>query len=318
MVIRNDIPLKWLLFYNWKSLVTLTLISVLAVLIKKFPHITLDIPISITAMLSGALSIYLGFRSNNAYDRWWEARQIWGAMINYSRAWGRQVETFLYASNGSSDEELIKIKKELVYRHIAFVHALRVFLRGSQSFAHEQTKEIFTTRNDIEEIKPFVSAEEFELIKSTKNPPNVLLHIQGQRLAEASKMGLLSDYRFIHMDQTLVEFNNIQGRSERIKNTAFPRAYSYFQRVFVWTHGIIIPFAYVSYVDWMVIPIAFVLNYVFFAIDFVSSRTEDPFENRWDDIPLSAISRTVEINLRETLGEKELPPKFEVVEGVLF
>lgn len=314
MVIRNHIPLKWLLFYNWRSLVALNLIAAAAVYMWKNYHYGVQIPVSVSAMLSAALSIYLGFRSNNAYDRWWEARQIWGSLINYSRAWSRQVITFIDADSDEGKE----LKKRLIYRHIAYAHALRIFLRGGASVAHEQGKEIMVTRNDIEEIKEFLPLAEFEMVKKCKNPPNMLLQIQGEELAKAYKDGWLTDFRFMHIDQTLVEFNNVQGRSERIKNTAFPRAYSYFQRLFVWTHGIVLPFAFVDLLGWTVIPVAFILNYVFLAIDFVSSRTEDPFENRWDDIPLSSISRTVEINLKESLHEQDLPPKFPEVNGILF
>lgn len=315
MVIRNDIPLKWLLFYNWKSLIALNAVAGFAVYMHNTFHWGVQMPVSVSAMLSAALSIYLGFRSNNAYDRWWEARQIWGSMINYSRAWARQVITFI---DSDSLEKSQALKKRLIYRHIAHAHALRVFLRGGASFAHEKTKEVLEARNDIDEIKEFLSDEEFQMVKGLNNPPNMLLQIQGEEISKAYKDGLLTDFQLIHMDQTLVEFNNVQGRAERIKNTAFPRAYSYFQRLFVWTHGIVLPFAFVDILGWKVIPVAFILNYVFLAIDFVSSRTEDPFENRWDDIPLSAITRTVEINLKESLGEKELPPKFPVVQGVLF
>jgi putative membrane protein len=318
MIIRNNIPLSWLLFYNWKSLLILNSVAVVAVLLKKEFGIVLNIPTTVVTILSAALSIYLGFRSNNAYDRWWEARTIWGAVINYSRSWSRQVQTFIHPNNLINQEQTDKFKQELIYRHIAFVNALRVFLRGGQSVAHEQTKELFTTSNTIADIEPFISEAEFELVKKADNPPNMLLDIQGRKLEWALREGLISDYRLVHLDQTLVEFNNVQGRSERIKNTAFPRSYSYFQRVFVWTHGLILPFAYVKFLNWSAVPVAFLLNYVFLAIDFVGSRTEDPFENRYDDVPLTAICKTIERNLKESLGEKELPEKEKLIEGILF
>jgi ion channel-forming bestrophin family protein len=318
MIIRSTMPLRWIFFYAWKSLLLIVGISVLAVVLHKYAHVTIPIPVTVSAMLSAAVSIYLGFRSNNAYDRWWEARCIWGALINISRAWARQVATMLEVGEGDSSEEVEAIKKRLIYRHIAFTHALRVFLRGGPSIAHEKTKELYQVKNDIEEIKEFLSEEDYLRVKDCNNPPNMLIQMQGEDLALACKKGFLTDYRFMHLDQSLVEFNNIQGRSERIKSTAFPRAYSFFQRVFVWTHAIVVPFAFVSLLGWMIIPASFILNYVFFAIDFVSSRIEDPFENRWDDISLSAISRTVEINLKEIRGEKNLPPKIAPIDGILF
>lgn len=318
MIVRNNLPLRWLLFYNWKNLLILNFIALFAVILKQFYGIVFNIPISVVTILAAALSIYLGFRSNNAYDRWWEARIIWGALINYSRAWSRQCLTFIRSKSEDDQNIVTELQRELVYRHIAFAKALRIFLRGGASVAHEQTKELYQVTNDINDIAPFISKEEFLKVSQADNPPNVLLDIQGKRINWALDNGYLSDYQMVHLDQTLVEFNNIQGRSERIKNTAFPRSYSYFQRLFVWTHGLVIPFAYVRYLDWWAIPVAFVLNYVFFAIDFVGSRTEDPFENRYDDVSLSAISKTVERNLKESLGEKELPMKEKPIDGILF
>jgi len=318
MVIRKSIPFRWLLFYNWPTLLIINLVAVAAVVLKKQFGIVVEMPITTVTIFAAALSIYLGFRSNNAYDRWWEARIIWGGFINSSRAWARQVTTMLTPSAEFAMDELEAAKRELVHRHIAFAHALRVFLRGSRSVAHETGRELFQTSNTYEDMRPFLDPDEYDRIVACDNPPNMLLQHQGQRLADLAAAGVLSDYRHMHLDATLVEFNHVQGRSERIKNTAFLRTYSWFQRVFVWTHGIIVPFAYVNLLGWSVVPIAFVLNYVFISIDFVSSRTEDPFENRYDDVPLSTICRTIEINLREVLDEKPLPARLEPVEGILF
>jgi putative membrane protein len=318
MVIRKSIPLRWLLFYNWPTLLIVNLVAVLAVVLKKYYGIVIEMPITTVTVFAAALSIYLGFRSNNAYDRWWEARIIWGSFINSSRAWARQVTTLLEASDVVDERELAAVKRELILRHIAFANALRVFLRGSRSVAHETVRELYRASNSYEDMRPFLTEEEYEQVVACNNPPNMLLQHQGERLAELAAAGVLTDYRLVHLDDTIVEFNNVQGRSERIKNTAFLRTYSWFQRVFVWTHGIIVPFAYVNQLGWSTVPIAFVLNYVFISIDFVSSRTEDPFENRYDDVPLSSICRTIEINLLEVLDEKPLPPRLAPVDGILF
>lgn len=318
MVIRKSIPLRWLLFYTWRSLVVVNLLTVAAVVLKKYFDVVIEMPITTVTIFAAALSIYLGFRSNNAYDRWWEARTIWGALVNSSRAWARQVTTLLTPSDRLDEGAIAAARRELVHRHIAFAHALRVFLRGGRSVAHETGPELLQASNTYEDMRPYLDPDEYEAIRGCDNPPNMLLQRQGQRLAELARQGALSDFRLVHLDGTLVEFNHVQGRSERIKSTAFIRSYSWFQRVFVWTHAIIVPFAYVNLLGWSVVPIAFVLNYVFLSIDFISSRTEDPFENRHDDVPLSTICRTIEINLLEVLEDKPLPPRLDPVDGVLF
>ncbi len=318
MLIRRTIPLSWLLFYNWPTLVMINLVAIVAAMLKEWYDIGIDMPVSAVTVFSAALSIYLGFRSNNAYDRWWEARSIWGSLINSSRAWARQVTTMLEATEACSGKALEGVQRELVHRQIAFVHALRVFLRGSPSVAHDITLELFQTTNTYEDMRPFLSADEYERVVACANPPNMLLQHQGVRLAELATEGVLSDYRHMHLDDTLVALNDVQGRSERIKTTAFLRTYSWFQRVFVRMHGVLVPFAYVNAMGWAMLPVAFILNYVFVSIDFISSRTEDPFENRFDDVPLSTMCRTIEINLLEVLGEKPLPPRLPPVRGIAF
>jgi putative membrane protein len=318
MLIRKSIPLSWLLFYNWPTLLIINLIAVVAVVLKEWYGVVFDMPVTAVTVFSAALSIYLGFRSNNAYDRWWEGRIIWGSLINSSRAWARQVLTMLEDADGCRGDELDAAKRELIHRHIAFAHALRVFLRGSASVAHENTRELYRATNTYEDMRPFLAPDEYEQVVACTNPPDMLLRTQGRRLAELAEAGALSDYRRVHLDTTLVGLNDVQGRSERIKNTAFLRTYSWFQRMFVRTHGLIVPFAYVGTLGWATLPVAFILNYVFISIDFISSRTEDPFENRFDDVPLSTICRTIEINLLEALDERPLPRRFEPVEGILF
>lgn len=318
MLVRKSIPLSWLLFYNWPTLLIINVIAIVAVVLKEWYGVVFDMPVTAVTVFSAALSIYLGFRSNNAYDRWWEARIIWGGFINSSRAWARQVTTMLEPVEACQGADLEAVKRELVHRHIAFAHALRVFLRGGRSVAHETTQELYRASNTYEDMRPFLEEDEYAKVLSADNPPNMLLQHQGRRLAELAALGVVSDYRHVHLDTTLVALNDVQGRSERIKNTAFLRTYSWFQRVFVRTHGLIVPFAYVGTLGWATLPVAFVLNYVFISIDFISSRTEDPFENRFDDVPLSSMCRTIEINLLEVLDEQPLPPRMEPVAGIVF
>lgn len=277
----------------------------------------LSIPFNAVATLSTALAIYLGFKNNNAYERWWEARKIWGLLVNYSRAWGREVLTLSFAREGQEDPELTAWKRKLLYRHMAFVHGLRVFIRAPKDY-NKKVSEVIEQPNSYEDIRPFLSAEEYKSVLDKQNPPNYLLKLQGEDLKEGYAKGWLSDYRFVRLDETLTEFNNHQGMSERIKNTPFPRPYSFFSRVFVHIHGTMVPFAFIEDLGWVNIPLSLTINFVFLALDLVGERTEDPFENRMDDTPLTNISVTIEQNLKEMLEEDKLPEKPDPVQGVVF
>ncbi|SFI40616.1 bestrophin family protein [Planctomicrobium piriforme] len=318
MFVRRNIPWSWTLYYAWPSLLYFLAVDLTVYWQRdRIQQLHLDLPFEPISMMATALAIFLGFKNNEAYGRWWEARKIWGLAVNYSRAWARQVLT-LMDSPEAEHVELSEFQKQLIYRHIAFIHALRIFLRSTSSFPQEETAdEPVSARNDYRECRPFIDDDEFKQMKRSDNPPEVLMQMQGRGLQQARRRAWVSEYVLIQLDQTLVEFNNVQGRAERIKKTPLPRPYSYFQRVIVHVLGTLLPFGLVANMGWLMVPLSFVVSFVFLALDLIGSRTEDPFENRVDDTPLSAISRTIERNMREALGEKDLPAPLEPERGVL-
>ena len=316
MIVSRNLRLSHIVYYAWKPMLYFVALSI-AVYMGHivFDMHTLTLPFNAVATLSTALAIYLGFKNNNAYDRWWEARKIWGLLVNYSRAFGRQVLTLPEA--GDDRSELRAWQRRVLYRHIAFVHALRVFLRrkNPNNGDDDEPMEDDNTYNDLHD---FMSQEEFELVTTKRNPPNYINKLQGDDLRFALERGWLSDFRFIQLDDTLIEFNNHQGASERIKNTPLPRPYTFYSRLFVLVHGTLVPFAFIDDLGWANIPLSLVINFVFFALDQVGEKIEDPFENRMFDAPLTSLSITIEENLKELLEEATLPHKPKPVEGVVF
>lgn len=316
MFVTRRIPWKWTLYYAWPSMLYFLAVAIVVHELRvEVYQRNLQIPFEPVVVMGTALAIFLGFKNNEAYGRWWEARIIWGLAVNYSRAWGRQVSTLLEAPEDAG-EELRAFQRVLVMRHIALVHAMRVYLRSTRSFPQERVEEPIQAPNDFEDCRPFLAREEYEAMLAAENPPEKILQFQGLALREARRRGWISDYVLVHLDQTLVEFNHIQGRSERIKKTPFPRPYSYFQRLIVHVHGTLLPLAIVSEVGWLMIPLSFCVSFVFLVLDWTGARTEDPFENRLEDTPLSSISRTIERNLQQQLGEALSPP-LEPKNGVL-
>jgi len=319
MFVRRDIPWSWTFYYAWPSFLYFAIVSsAVYVLRETTDAVDLEIPFEPVLIMGTALAIFLGFKNNEAYSRWWEARSIWGLGVNYSRAWARQVLT-LFAAEPSEQDELQAMRRRLIRRHIAFIYALRVYLRTTESFPLEDTEqEPGGDGHDYDQCRKFISDEDFQAMRRSDNPPDSLLRIQGLELRAARDRNWLSDYLLVHLDQTLSELNHVQGRSERIKKTPLPRPYSYFTRIFVRIHGTLLPFAIGAAFGWMMIPLSMSVSFVFLSLDLIGSRTEDPFENRVDDVPLTSLARTIERNMEQALDEGPLPPVMLPEQGVLY
>ena len=302
MIVRRDLKWSKILAFSAKRLSYFTLVASLVFLVHEVLNYTrIAIPFGVVSTLGSALAIFLAFRNNSSYDRWWEARKIWGGIVNSSRTWGRQATTFLH--NANPDE--IKV---LVYRHLAWINALRLQLRNQDTW---------------EELDPFLSTEEKAWLMNRKNKATQLVQKQGEALGQVLKQGGLSELRHQLMDQTLTELYNLQGKCERIKNTPMPRQYDFFTRFFVYVFATLLPFGMIDLLDakhiaWVVIPLTVLISFCFSVLETVGMYNEDPFENRIQDTPMTALCRTIEIDLREQLGETELPPKLEPVDGFLF
>ncbi len=272
-----------------------------------FDCLLIHLPFGVVAMLATALAIFLAFRNNSAYDRWWEARKIWGGIVNSSRTFGRQVMTLTSLSQEPT-EAVAAYQKELIYRHIAWINALRLQLRKETTW---------------DEIKPLLEPEEFDWAMQTQNHATQLVQKQGLRLADGRKQKLIIEARYLEiLDETLTSLYDLQGKAERIKNTPLPRQYDYFPRVFLFLFVTLLPSGMITELkevdsSWMVIPLATVVSYVFYVLMRVGEFNEDPFEGRFSDTPMTALCRTIEIDMREQLSETDLPPKLEPVDGIL-
>jgi len=270
----------------------------------------ISLPFSVAAILGSALAIFLAFRNNNAYNRWWEARTQWGNIINNSRIFARQI--IANAANAAAINKATKIEtdaysKELVYRQIAFAHALRLHLRKQDNW---------------EEVKSFLHEKEYTQLAEKINKPNYLLQTQGIRIKEGMRSEILGPFDNISLEPTLAGFNNFQGACERIKNTPLLRQYHYFTRLFLLVFMAVLPFSLINDFTKMgypalMVPLSILVSFVFGVMGKVGEVNEDPFVNRITDVPLAALCNTIERDLKEMLGETHLPPKLEPVKGFL-
>ena len=258
----------------------------------------LELPTMPLAVVGAALGIFVSFRTNQAYDRWWEGRKLWGRMINESRHWASQATKYL-------DEEGLRTR--LVHRHAAYVHALRCLLRQQDPFEDEDFMARIAAVGD-----------ELAALREESNLTHALLDRQLGELVEQNRAGALNDLRLQSMDDTLRELINIQGGCERIKKTPMPPLYGLLADRLVEFYAVMFPLALVEELGWWTVPLNLLVCTAFSLIAEAGRVLEDPFTMFYNGLPLSAISRMIEVNTRQRLGETELPPMLKANEqGVL-
>ena len=258
------------------------------------------------AMMGAGLSVFLSFRNNSAYDRWWEARTLWGALVNDSRTFARQVLTLVDPARPRPDGRTSATGDDeaaLVDWQIAYVHALRCHLRG---------------QNPFPELEPLLPTHVVAWLRSQRNVPLGLLLHAGRTVRALYDAGRLDSFRLVQIDSTLARLCDVQGACERIKNTPLPRQYEFFPRVFVLMYCLLLPFGLVEGMG-LLTPLASTLaSFIFVALESIGREIETPFENTVHDTPMTQLSRTIEINLRETAGHGDVPGEVRPVDGFVY
>ena len=339
MIIQRNISWKLVFRFAWINLFIFTVYDSTVVLIyHHYEHEgqVLSIPFAPISVVGIAVALYVGFKNNSAYDRFWEARKIWGGIVNYSRTWANQIMSYVTSEHSAKrdDSKILETHRILIYRHIAWLNILRHRLRQPSSFSRDKVKSVksILVAHEEEEgfwednIKPFLPQDEYDALHSVKNGATQLIRIQGEHLKNLMhKVKLIDDFRHMQLMSTLEEFYNLQGKCERIKNTPFPRQYAFYSKVFTWVFILLVPWGMVAEVAtmnhsliWLTVPISVLISWIFITMELVGDRSEDPFENFITDVSMTALCRTIEIDLREMLGETDLPEKIKPVKGVLW
>ena len=260
------------------------------------PHIPL-------ALFGSAIGIIVAFRNQSSYARWWEARTLWGAIVNNSRSWARQVVTVMMPLKPEEELELKTMQRRMVYHQIAYVHALRQHLRGLKPW---------------DELRPLLTEAEVNGLREEKNVPLAIQRAMGAMLRECQSRGWVDLAQWRAMDVSLDDLIDAQGGAERIKSTPMPKQYDYFPQLFVEIYCTLLPLALVTNMGWLTPLGSTLVGFIFLALDRIGRDLEDPFENSPYDVPLTAIATTIEVNLRQLLGETKLPPAQVPVDGVLW
>jgi putative membrane protein len=246
-----------------------------------------------------AISVFLGFRTNVAYDRYWEGRKLWGALVNVSRTFTRQATTLI---DSGSRERDFEIARGLTHRVIAFVYALKHQLRHTEPW---------------DELAPYLTAEELARLQGQRNVPLGISRMLGERLSDAWRKGWIRDIHMPVFEKSLTEMTTIQGGCERIDNTPVPFAYTTLIHRIVGVYCLLLPFGIVKDVRWMTPLVELMICHAFFGLDEIGDEIEEPFGVEPQDLPLAAITRTIEINLLQYLDEINVPPPLQPVGRVL-
>lgn len=304
MIVSDHLPLKriwpsvsrklmYLLFFDLSISLLYTFGGMKFLAISAFP----------LAPLVGAVSIFLAFRTQSAYSRWWEARILWGGLVNYSRTLTRQAITLIDGTPETLSSPTDP-RNQIVRLQIAFVRAFRCHLRR---------------QNPFPELENLLDEDRVSRLRHHNNVPSALLLEAGSVLKQAKEDGRIDTFRWVTLDNSLTKLTNIFGSCERIKNTPLPRQYDYLPRIFVSAICLLLPFSLVEGLE-LLTPIASTLiSFILLALDTVGREIESPFENTVHDTPMTSLSRSIEINLRQQLGERR-PSLREVhpVEGFIY
>lgn len=259
-----------------------------------------DFPVSIITVLGTVIGLLLAFRTNSSYGRWWEARTLWGAIVNDSRTWVRQLLEFSKVDEqGATPSKL----REMALRQAAWCFALSRNLRG---------------QDPSTDLGSLMEIAEIESYRCSHNVPNDILLRQALDLRKLCDDNQLELYQFVELERTLARLTDSMGGCERIKNTPFPTSYGRMVHGMIYGFVVFLPFGLVNVPAVGLILTSLALSFGFLLVDRVAVYLQDPFSNRASDTPMLALSRTIEINIRQMLGETELPEKMEPIGGVLY
>ncbi|KAA2245404.1 hypothetical protein F0L74_05430 [Chitinophaga agrisoli] len=292
MLLKENIPFGYVFGKIKFELVWISLYAMaIAIFHHNFHALRISVPIAIPAILGTVISLLLGFRSNQAYERWWEARIIWGAIVNDSRTLTRQLITFT-AHPEETPPEVMRFRELFVKRQIAWCYALGQSLRKLMP---------------MHGLDRLISARELEYISKFDNKPVALLELHARDLDYALKQGWINRYQQVELDRTLTRLCDSMGKCERIKNTIFPATYSLYIHLTMNLFIILLPFGLIEFFGVIEIPLVVAISASFLLIEKMAIHLQDPFENKPTDTPVTAISRNIERDLKQILQDRQVP-----------
>ena len=248
----------------------------------------ISVPVGVTAVFGTAVALLLAFRTNQSYERWWEARIIWGAIVNDSRTLVRQCVSFFNREH----QDYNLMVKQMTERQIIWCYALGEALRKLPN----------TSR-----VKHYLDTNHID----AHNLPNALLSEHSETLLKAKEKNMVNEFQQVQIDSTIARLCDSMGKCERIKNTVFPKAHSLLIHTIIYVFATMLPFGLTDKYLAVEIGLTIGIPIIFIAIEKTSILMQDPFENQPLDTPMTDLAQTIEINLRQMTGDKDIPGKKE-------
>lgn len=347
MYIQRRFPFKSVLIWTKRELIFFTILAtVITVLYELIGIKWLQVPLTPVGLIGTAVAFMVGFQNNAAYDRIWEARKIWGGIVNTSRTLIITVKDSFYMHQHEATKDESEELKIITHRHIAWLTALRYAMRTKKNWesSYESINEKSKFAYNIpeykttleEEMKPHLSNDEFNTVMSKDNKPNAIMSLQSQHLRRLTNENKLWDFTLLNLQQMLEELTALQGKSERIKNFPYPKQYGsigyHFVHIFMW----LLPMAIIpafsnmgqsiaatnpfigEYFIWLNIPFTVIVIWVFNTMLRIGLAGENPFEGSPNDVPISNIARGITRDILQIIDEDpdKIPLPFENVNNI--
>lgn len=273
------------------------------VVVDRVFNIDTAIPGPPVNILGAAVAFVIGFKSNQAYDRFWEARKVWGGIVNANRTWAATIISYVTPGQPDSPPQ-----RELILRMLGWTNAVRLHLRRQSDWGAE--------------VGPFLPPGELERVTAAANPPAQILANQSRRLRDLVADGsIATPWYQVQLQDIIRECYDHQGKCERIKNTPLPRQYTAACTLFVWVFILLMPASVVdTFKDslvWLAVPYSALICWTYDTMNRIADVSENPFDNLSTDVPMTALSRSIEIDLRQLMGESSVPPPIRPVDHVL-
>ena len=312
------------IFWTRRSIYVLIVLSVVPAILYQFAGLRwLTIPWGVIFMLGATVALSAGFKTLQTYNRLQEAQQIWSSIVSSSRIWGAMCRD-LVADPART--------RELVYRHFAWLAALRHQLRGVRAWenANKTYNAEYARRYHVQEreasleteLARYVGPDDAAEILTSRSKALQALDLQNKETKYLFGEGVLTAGAFADLQKTIRDFQDQQSRSERIKNFPYPRQHAFINSLFVRILCVLLPFGVMGefarlddVVDgwakgnmvWVGVPLSILISWMYLSLDRVGESTENPFEGGANDVPITQICKDIEGDLREMLGEVETP-----------
>jgi ion channel-forming bestrophin family protein len=279
-------------------LLCVLLVACIVTAVHHYLHVSSSLSVIPFTLISFALGVFLGFRNNTSYDRYWEGRKLWGRLVNDARSFARLALNLIAhdatSAARASEDETRALQRDLVKRVIGYAHALRMQLR-----------------NELGELTPlarFLPEAELGALRVQRNIPIAILDGISKRIARARRLGVLRHRDVLLLENMLTDMCDVQGACERIKNTPIPWSYTTLMHSIVAIYCMALPFGIVQTTNLLTPVVVVLIAYAFLGLDAVGDELEEPFGTDYNDLPLMTLTRMIEVNLLQSLGDSDLPP----------